>query len=135
MSSTLTKRLFRAAESTSTDRAERPSKRKRKEDAEDKEPPVSEEEIVASHIRQMLALDKKLGASSKAMRKINLKQKEQAKVKKIAGSAIVTNSRSAALQSTVKHEKTSNKKAYRKEVERKRLQKIAQKLKTMGQKK
>lgn len=140
MSSSLVKRLLRAsADLNETTASERPSKRRRHKKhnvAEDSSPPATKEEIIASQVRQLLAMDHTTkDMSQKVAKRIDKKQKEQKSIKQTASRAIVTNSRSAALQATQEHEKTFDKKAYKRDKEKKQLQRLAQQLKMLSKKK
>eukprot|EP00977_Amphora_coffeiformis_P029578 scaffold41684_cov160-Amphora_coffeaeformis.AAC.1 len=134
MSSNLVKRLLRVSAESLEPKEERPQKRRRQKNPDgDETPAATKEEIVASRVRQMLALDRmKKGPSVIAAKSRQQKLKEEKETKKLLSSAIVTNSRSAALQATKEHEKTSTKKTQQKEKEERRLQNIAKTLKKLN---
>lgn len=138
MSSSLVKRLLRAsADLNETTASERPTKRRRhKHNLAEDSPPATKEEILASQVRQLLAMDGTAkDTSQKVAKRLDKKQKEQKSTAQMASRAIVTNSRSAALQATQEHEKTFDKKAYKRDKERKKLQRLAQQLKMLSKKK
>ena len=138
MSSSLVKRLLRAsADLNETTASERPTKRRRhKHNLTEDSPPVTKEEILASQVRQLLAMDGTAkDMSQKVTKRLDKKQKEQKSTAQTASRAIVTNSRSAALQATQEHEKTFDKKAYKRDKEKKKLQRLAQQLKMLSKKK
>ena len=141
MSSGLVKRLLRASTELNDPAAERPQKRRRKQErntAAPQAPLATKEEILASQVRQMLAVDRaKSDTTSQKVvaKRLERKLKEEESIKKVASRAIVTNSRSAALQATKQHEKTFNRQTYKKEKEKKHLERLAQKLKVLTKKK
>ena len=137
MSSNLVKRLLRASAESLEANEERPQKRRRQKNAPDDDTPAAtKEEIVASRVRRMIALDRMgKGPSEIATKVRQQKLKEERETKKLLSGAIVTNSRSAALQATKEQEKTSTKKTQQKEKEERRLQNIAKMLKKLNKSK
>lgn len=97
------------------------------------------QEILASRVRQMLAMDRQVAgttASKKALKRMHLRQKEVKSTEMEARRTIVTNSRSSASQSARNRpERTIDKKRYKKEKEEEQLRKIAQKLKAFHKRK
>lgn len=151
MSSNLVKRLLRvSAESLAGPQDDvRPTKRQRREKKKQQqrrhsnsnadaaeEPVATPDEIMASRVRQMLALDRTRQNHSHRARKLRHNQhKEQDQTEKQHRTAIVTNSRSAALQATVEHQKTSTKETQQKEQEERRQKNIAKMLKKLNKSK
>lgn len=143
MSSSLVKRLLRASadltEESSSTVEQRPTKRRRRQTNVDETTPANKEEIVASRVRQMLALDrygtKNKDVSQNYAKELDQKREEKKSTQQAVRRAIVTNSRSAALQATQQHERTFDKKAYRRAKEKQKLQEIARKLKAFTKRK
>ena len=143
MSSNLVKRLLRLSSEQPIETAtERPKKRQRRHKdaaASARHAPVTADDIVASRVRQMLALDQTVAvkattASKQELRRRQTQHEEQTLVKKRAQRSIVTNARSSALLSTHKIERTVSNKAHKKAKEEKALLSIAQKLKAIKKK-
>ena len=137
MSSKLVKRLLRLSSEEPVVEPERPAKKRRRHNNNPAKP-VTNDELVASRVRQMLALDKTISVKAKVSKQ-ELSKKlrqhdEQKSIQKMANRTIVTNARSSALLSTRKMEKTVNDKAHKKAKEEKTLLSIAQKLKAIKKK-